>query len=330
MTPRGARLINALKFLLGLGLVVGIVWWLVPGPAERQELLARLRPAPLFLLLGFVSNFVASVVTSARWQRMSEEAMGGTRLPYVAYFHSLVLTRVLGQVSSTLVMDLVGRGVALRSAGSQHGLGHAVTQAVIERIFDLVLPMMMLVWAIAAWQGGWDARTAMAAAALICLAFAALAAVTLAPLTGLALRAHAALRRLRARRRPGAPAEPAFTPIPLPHGLAMRIGLLSLLRYLAVLVMFWAIAIGVGVDISFFQISAAAPIGQIAGMAGFTPGALGIQEAGWLGALTWVRLDAAAIGLFVISQRLISTAYFSVLSLLSWLLLRRTRAARAA
>jgi len=332
-----ARVRAALKFLIGLAVLVAVVWWVVPGPAERQALLARLRPDPLWLLLGFAANFVASVVTSARWQLMTEEAMGGTRLPYVAYFHSLVLTRVLGQVSSTLVMDLVGRGVALRSAGSRHGLGHAVTQAIIERIFDIVLPLMMLAWAIAAWQGGWHAGLAAGSFALVCLAFAGLAAVILAPLTRLALRIYAALRRLRARRRTSstststppdvvAAAELAAGPIPLPRGLAVRIGVLSLLRYLAVLAMFWTLALGIGVDITALQIAAAAPIGQIAGMAGFTPGALGIQEAGWLGALTWVGLDAPAIGLFVICQRLISTAYFSVLSLLSWLILRRTRA----
>lgn len=325
-----ARVRSALKFLLGLAVLVAVVWWVVPGPAERQALYARLRPDPLWLLLGFAANFVASVVTSARWQLMTEEAMGGTRLPYVAYFHSLVLTRVLGQVSSTLVMDLVGRGVALRSAGSRHGLGHAVTQAIIERIFDIVLPLMMLAWAIAAWQGGLDAGLAAGSFALVCLAFAGLAAVMLAPLTRLALRIYAALRRLRARRRPAEAADVtdlADEPIALPRGLAVRIGVLSLLRYLAVLAMFWTLALGIGVDITALQIAAAAPIGQIAGMAGFTPGALGIQEAGWLGALTWVGLDAPAIGLFVICQRLISTAYFSVLSLLSWLILRRTRAA---
>lgn len=326
-----ARLGAALRFLLGLALVAAIGWWLLPGPQERQDLLTRLRPDPLFLLLGFLSTLVASLVTSARWQLMSERTMGGTPLPYLAYFHGLVLTRVLGQVSSTLVMDLVGRGVALRSAGSQRGLGHAVTQAVIERIFDIVLPVMMLAWAVLAWQGQVDAAAAAGSFALVCVLFAALSVVLLAPLTRLALRIYAALRRLRARRSADAAALAAIAeppaPIPLPRGLALHIGLLSLARYLAVLAQFWTVAIGVGVAMTFFQISAATPLGQLAGMAGFTPGALGIQEAGWLGAFTWVGLDAVAIGLFVLSQRLIITAYFSALSLLSWLLLRRHRAA---
>ncbi|MBL9099752.1 MAG: flippase-like domain-containing protein [Myxococcales bacterium] len=322
-----ARLVAAAKFLLGLALLIAIVVWLVPGPDERRELAARARLDVVYLLLGLVSTFVASVVTSARWQLMAEDTMGGTRLPYLVYFHSLVLTRVLGQVSSTLVMDLVGRGMALRSAGSQRGLGHAVTQAVLERIFDIVLPVMMLAWAALAWRGGWSQGLALASFAGVCLAFAALAAVLLAPLTRLALASYAALRRLRARVRRQPPiAEPVPEAIPIPTSLAVKIGLLSLARYLSVLLQFWTVAAAVGVAFGFFQIAAATPVGQLAGMAGFTPGALGIQEAGWVGAFKWVGVDAVAIGLFVLSQRLVITAYFSLLSLISWLMLRRTRA----
>ena len=61
-----SRLIAILRFLLGLGLVVAIVWWLLPSPQERKDLLERLQPDLLYLLLGFLSTFVASIVTSAR------------------------------------------------------------------------------------------------------------------------------------------------------------------------------------------------------------------------------------------------------------------------
>lgn len=321
-----ARLVAAAKFLLGLALLIAIVVWLIPGPEDRRALAERAHLDVLYLLLGLLSTFVASVVTSARWQLMAEDTMGGTRLPYLAYFHSLVLTRVLGQVSSTLVMDLVGRGMALRSAGSQRTLGHAVTQAILERIFDIFLPVMMLAWAALAWRGAWDPTTALASFAAVCLAFAGLAAVLLAPLTRLAMRSYAALRRLRARvRRQPLADEPVLQAIPIPTALAVKIGLLSLARYLSVLAQFWTVAAAVGVGFGFFQIAAATPVGQLAGMAGFTPGALGIQEAGWVGAFKWVGVDAVAIGLFVLSQRLVITAYFALLSLISWLLLRRPR-----
>ena len=316
MPAARARLLAGLRWLAGLALLLAVLAWLVPGPADRQALLARVHLDLGGLLLGLLATFVACLVTSARWRCISEDAMAGDRLPFLVYFHALALTRVLGQVSSTLVMDLVGRGLALRRAGAQHGLGHSMTQAVLERIFDLVLPVMMLAWALAAWRA---AAPALAGFVAVCLVFAALAAALFVPLTRLALRILAALRRLRARDA----AAPALVGPPISRGLALRVGLLSLVRYLAVLAQFWAVAAALGVELDPLQIAAATPIGQLAGMIGVTPGALGVQEAGWLGALRWVGLDPLAIGVFVLGQRLVITAYFALLALLSWLLLRR-------
>lgn len=324
-SPR-QRLVAALKFALGLAVLVGVVWWLVPSGDELRAALARAEPRPAYFALVFVATFLASVVTSSRWQRMAE-SMGGTRLPYVAYFHSLVLTRVLGQVSSTLVMDLVGRGVALRAAGSQRGLGHAIAQATLERIFDLVLPVMLLGWAALAWRGGWSGPLVLGSFAGVCLVFTGLAALLLAPLTRLALRAYAAAARLRRRAQATEVEQVAAGPLEVRRQLALEVGALSLLRYLSVMLQFWAVAAALGVDLSFFQIAAATPVGQLAGMMGLTPGALGIQEAGWVGGFKWVGVDDASIALFVLSQRFIITAGFGLLALASWPLLRRARRA---
>ncbi|WAS97724.1 lysylphosphatidylglycerol synthase transmembrane domain-containing protein [Nannocystis punicea] len=320
------RLRTALKLLLGLGLLAGLVWWLVPGGDELRAAFARAELRPGWLGVCLLATFAATLVTSARWRLMAE-AMGGNRLPLVAYFHSLALTKILGQVSSAFVMDIVGRGVALRAAGSQRGLGHAITQAVLERVFDLVLPVMLLAWALVAWRGGFTGAEAAGSFAGVCLLFAALAAVCLAPLTRLALRTYAAARALRARLRRVAVDDAELDPPVVDRRLAVQIGVYSLLRYLAAMLLFWSTAAGIGVDFSFFQIAAATPIGQLAGMLGFTPGALGIQEAGWVGGFKWVGADDAAIALFVLSSRLIMTASFAVLALVSWPLLRRSRAA---
>lgn len=322
-----SRLGAALRLLLGLGLLVALAWWLVPDAAALRAALARAELRPGWLALGLACTFVATLVTSARWQRLAE-AMGGTPLPFVAYFHSLALTRVLGQISSTLVMDLVGRGVALRAAGSRRGLGHALTQAALERIFDLVLPLLVLAWALLARRAAWDDPLALAALVPVGLAFAALAALLLAPLTRLALRLHDLGAGLLARARAREPPPPAPAPA-IDRRLALLVGLHSLARYVAVTLQFWAVALALGVDLRALQIAAATPFGQLAGMLGVTPGALGIQEAGWAGGLTWVGVPADAIVLFVVGQRLLLTAYFSLLSLASWPLLRRARATAA-
>nr|WP_263430095.1 flippase-like domain-containing protein [Nannocystis pusilla] len=312
--------------MLGLGLLAGLVWWLVPGGDELRAAFARARLRPAWLGVCLLATFVATFVTSARWRLMAE-SMGGNRLPHIAYFHSLALTKILGQVSSTFVMDIVGRGVVLRAAGSQRGLGHAITQAVLERVFDVVLPAMMLAWAVVVWRGGFAGAAAIGSFAGVCLLFAAFAAVFLAPLTRLALRAYAAARALRARLRRVAVEDPELAPPVVDRRLAVQIGAYSLLRYLASMLMSWSTAAGIGVDFTFFQIAAATPLGQFAGMLGVTPGSLGIQEVGWAGGFKWVGADDAAIVLFVLSLRLVTTASFAVLVLVSWPLLRRSRPA---
>lgn len=315
----------ALRLLFGLVLLVAVAWWLVPDEATVRDVFAQAELRPTWLAIAFFWTFAASVVTSLRWQKLSE-ATGGNRLPYVAYFYSLVLTRVLGQFSSTLVMDLVGRGVALRSAGSQRGIGHALALAVLERIFDLVLPVMLFAWAVAVHRAGWDEASALASFAGVCVVFAGFAALMLVPLARLVLRAYEGSKRLVARLRHRESAEPPLEVPTLDRRLATTVGLLGLARYLTVMMQFWAIATAVGVDVSWFQIAASTPLAQMAGMLGVTPGALGIQEAGWAGALTWVGVASGPIALFVLSQRLIATANFAVLSLISYPLLRRARA----
>lgn len=319
------RLRSALKLGLGLGLVAGLVWWLLPSSDELRSAFARAELRPEWLGVCLLATFAATFVTSARWRLMAE-SMGEARLPHVAYFHSLALTKVLGQVSSTFVMDIVGRGVALRAAGSQRGLGEAITQAVLERVFDLVLPVMVLAWALLAWGGGWSDSAAAGSFAGVCLVFAAFAAVALAPLTRLALRVYAFARSLRARIRRVSVVDAELTPPVVDRRLAVRVGVYSLLRYLASMLQVWSTAAAIGVAFTFFQVAAATPVGQLASMLGFTPGSLGIQEAGWAGGLKWVGADDASIALFVLSSRLIITACFAALALVSWPLLRRARA----
>jgi uncharacterized membrane protein YbhN (UPF0104 family) len=319
-----ARIVAAARLVLGLALFAGVVWWLVPGPAERDAALARADLRPAWLLAGFLAAALACLVTSARWKRMAE-AMGGTPLPHAVYFHALALTRVLGQLSSSLVMDLVGRGVLLRAAGSQRGLGHSITQAVLERVFDLILPLLLVGWALAVHLGAWSELAAAASFAAIVLGFALASTVLLAPLTRLALRLYAAARRLR----PGLADDPVPDLPTVPRPLALEVGLLGLARHLAVTAQFWALAAAVGATLTLFEIAAATPLGLLGGMLGVTPGALGIQEAGWTGALTWLRVDPGAVALFVLTHRLLLTAAFALLALLSWPLARRAKPAQS-
>src|SRR5690606_40674916 len=61
----------------------------------------------------------------------------------------------------------------------------------------------------------------------------------------------------------------------------------------------------VGVVLPPFFIGAATPVAQLSTVIALTPGSLGIQEAGWAGALSFLGLDEASTALFVVGQRLV-------------------------
>jgi uncharacterized membrane protein YbhN (UPF0104 family) len=297
------------KALLGLGLVALVIGLLAPEAGDLSGRLAAGLSLPL-LLLGLVGSAVAVLVTARRWQFLAE-ALGGTPLPYGVYVHALALTRVLGQFSSNVAMDLVGRGVALRAAGSQRGLGHAVLPVLLERVLDLLLPLCLLAWVVAAHAAGWrdDPLRLWGSLALSLVAFVLVATAALVPLARGLLRLY-----LRWRTSGG---DDAPSSVPIGRRGAATVVTWSVLRFAALTLQYWAIGAGVGVRLPPFDMLAAGPVAQITGLLGVTPGGLGVQEAGWAGSLRWLGHDDAAIVLFMAAARLFFIVNFAVIAAVS-------------
>ncbi len=300
----------ALRLVLGLGLVAAVVWFLREAGGTP-----RLRLVPWAWGVGVLGSALANAVTARRWQLLSE-AMTDSRLGYGVYFHHLAYTRVLGQFLPSLLVDLLGRSASLRAAGSRESVGRLLAPLVLERVLDLVLPAVLLGWALA-WHGGALAGAwAWPSLALLVAVFAVLATVLLRPLVALALRVRAWLRRETT-----APAVPEVG-----GALARSITLLSLSRYATVMLQYWGAGAGLGVALAPLVLLAAAPLAQLAGLLGVTPGALGLQEGGWAGALALLGTDPGDIVVFLLAARGAMIVNFALLSALSW----RWHRARAA
>lgn len=317
VVPR-VKPIDVLKLVLGVGLFAVVLYYLAPDwEVLRTSVVFDWR----YAALGLLGTTIASFVTAARWKLLAE-VMGGTKLAYVHYFYALVLTRVIGAVTSTVIVDLVGRGMALQSAGSKRSLGHAATQLVLERIFDGVLPVVMVLWAVAL-SRGWLPMSPIASLALVCGVLMLLAIPLLRPSVHLALRVYLWLRvripwRRSAQIEADAEAELAATPA-VDAKLATKIAVLSLARYATVMLQCWGIAGAVGLLIPWDKMTAAASISQLASLVGITPGGLGIVEAGWAGGLTWIGIDdPEPISLCVLAQRVGFIAFFSMLTIASY------------
>jgi hypothetical protein len=302
-----SRLASAARFALGLAVFAGLLAYLVPS---WTALSAEVDLALPLLGLGLFGAAGAHLAVAARWKLLTE-ATGGTRLSFWAYLHSLLVTRFLGQFAPSLAMDLVGRGVALRSLGSKRGVGHAMTLVVLERIFDLVVPAGLLAWAVVVRQFGL-AEQAVPLIVVATLAFLALATPGLGPLTRLALAIYGRVKR-----------DPIDDVVEVTPWLSFQVALLGVARFAAVLVQFAGIGAGVGLLLSWSDWAAATPIAQLTALVGVTPGGLGVVEVGWWGGLAWVGVDRAAIAVYLLAQRTALIAFLGTLALATWPFARR-------
>lgn len=339
--PRSAskRLWGVFSLILGVAIFAGLIAWLSP---DAVELSARMHFEPGWLALGLVGSAIASVVTAARWQILAEE-MGGTPLPFVSYLHALVFTRFLGQFVPSLAMDLLGRGIALKTAGSAKSLVHTMLQVVVERSLDVLQPVLLVVWILLLGPrvlpsgAGIDPGSPLVlciVAALICL----LSAPLLRPLALASLRGYAFAKSLLPGRRAAAaegslhPARmhselglsQAATPeVVLNRRTSLWVAFLSWARLVTVVLQFFGVVRGVGLSVSLGDVSFATQLAQLAGLVGLTPGALGIQEAGWTGAMQMLGHDAVTTSLLILSTRLGLITYFGTLTVVTLLLWRR-------
>lgn len=293
------------RLALGLALFGAVIAVLVDAGGRPQ-----LRFVAWAWGVGLVGSALANAVTARRWQLLSE-ALTDARLPYGAYFHHLAWTRVVGQFLPSLLVDLVGRSASLRAAGSRTSMARLLVPLVLERILDLVLPIVLLGWALAWHFTQPSDRIAWASVLATMAIFGVLAVPLLGPLARTAMRAYAFVRRRR-----GATDEVALPTID--RALALRVSWLSLSRHVFVLLQYWGAGAGLGVALPALVLVAGAPLAQLAGLVGITPGALGIQEGGWAGALGLLGVSASDIAVFVLATRAAMIVNFAALAAASW------------
>lgn len=295
---------------LGVGIVVfgALIWYLVPSWAQLTD---TVELSPLPFVVGLLGATLAHLAVAARWKLLTE-ATGGTRLSLWAYLHSLMVTRFLGQFISSLAMDLVGRGVALRSVGSKRGVGHATTLVVLERIFDLLIPALLVGWALVVRRFGLEGQGTLLLVGLVVL-FVAAATPGLKPLARVALAVYSRLKR----------DDLGDLPVGITPLISFQVAVLGVVRFASVLLQFAGIGAGIGMTLSWLDWAAATPVAQLTALVGVTPGGLGIVEVGWWGGLAWVGVARPLIGVFLLAQRTALIAFLGSLALASWPLARR-------
>ena len=282
----------------------------------------QLRDADLSALAwAAVCSTLASLAVARRWQ-LTQEQLGAASESYLVYLTTFLVSRFVGQFTSTLLLDLVGRSAGMKHAKGDHAPSLTLLSILAERLVDLVLSIgcATTLWTFAA-QGTHCTGLAPLAATFVVTIVAAMActpcALTLLRLVALRLPTKHRYARLR------------FSAVAHCDLLALRrfsfqakLLAWSFARLAAVVGQFWLIAVATGLVISPAQMLGASGLSQIASMIGLTPGGVGLAEGGWIAAFTILALDSAAISTFLVGQRLMQIATFGALAAVS-LMLRR-------
>ncbi|MBL4685659.1 MAG: hypothetical protein JKY37_13785, partial [Nannocystaceae bacterium] len=86
---------------------------------------------------------------------------------------------------------------------------------------------------------------------------------------------------------------------------------------------FWATGALAGLSLDALTIAYATPVSQLTAFVGVTPGGIGIQDAGWAGALSWLGISGSVIAAYILVTRVAVVCIFAVLSLASLPFARR-------
>ena len=303
-------------------LLVGLLLFLLLICLSDFSSLKRLTTLRLLPLLGaFLSTLGIAVSVGLRWGTL---ARGLVNRPIVSWWHFVyyfLLNRVLGFFVPKDLSDLGGRA-ALLVTKHEVPLALAGLSVVTDRLSDVLIMLIFLVPSVL-----FLSHTVEAGAALIIMG-SLMVVVYLGIRLGhrrilvLSVTAYnhfaSVLHRLPVlRRRP----LKRIQNLELSLKVFQRVYMFSLMKFAftALRWMFFALALDIPEPMITFLFGT--PVGQLSFLFAFTPGGLGIFEAGWYAILLQAGLSEAYISPLLVEQRVFTMLFVGLAMLFSSLLL---------
>jgi uncharacterized protein (TIRG00374 family) len=301
---------------LGFGLAL-LAALLCVGDLNSLQQLTRLRWVPL--LGAFVSTLIIAGSIAGRWGLITNALAGRPIAPWHRYLHYFLLSRSLGFILPKDVTDLGGRAVILNRFHNASPI-LAGASVLLDRLFDVLSIALFLPPALLYWAGWASAPISIGLMATAAAGFLALLTVAHRPMiswsTALFNWVAARLRRLPFF---GSRSPQPLTAPDLTQRVLLQTYLLTLLKFGGTVLRLVLFSLALETPIPAHFILLGAPIGQFSYLFAFTPGGLGIFEAGWFAVLTVAGMERTAITPFLAEQRVATYLCVATWTLLSHL-----------
>ncbi|MCF8232633.1 MAG: flippase-like domain-containing protein [Bacteroidales bacterium] len=298
--------------IVGFALFAGFIYFI---NEESIQKLKEIQWVPavgaLLATLGITSSI------AFRWGTIVNALEGRKLASWHQYYHYFIQSRALGFL---LPKDVTDFGVRILWLKRSHksSLSDAGVSVFIDRLYDLMAMLIMLASVIPYWLGWLNAGyTALLMVAII-VGFGYLLVYRqndllwlMQQMLNLALRLFAVVPFIRKR---------------LPEGIdipdfgkktTVRIYSASILKMGLTMTRFVMFAFALNIMVNPEIIILGTPLGQLGYLFSFTPGGLGIFEAGWYGILQLAAVSTQTALLFVVGQRILTIAVILILAFVS-------------
>ncbi len=301
-------------FSLGSGLfLLGLLVFI--GGTESLNQLAHMHALPLAGAL--LTTIGINVSIAGRWGMLANTLAGRRVASWLDYYHYFIISRAMGFVLPKDVTDLGSRTAALNQV---HGM--SLTQAGASVLFDRLADLLSLCIFLAAtlpyWLGIASAQTTfvlmgvfpLVVGVAVVLAHRQFIAATIWLFNSLlGLFRYIPVLRRRSPKRLEATA--------LDRPTVIGVYLWSLLKFGFTAARMVCFALAIGVPIPAALLILGTPPGQLSYLFAFTPGGLGIFEAGWFAILSVAGVASEHVTAYVVGQRLLTLLLIILLALLS-------------
>lgn len=298
--------------IVGFALFAGFIYFINEESIQKLKEIRWLPAAgALVATLGITSSI------AFRWGTIVNALEGRKLAPWHRYYHYFIQSRALGFV---LPKDVTDFGVRILWLKRSHksSLSDAGVSVFIDRLYDLMAMLILLASVVPYWLGMFSAVATGGLMVVIIVAFGYL----------LVYRQHYLLRLMQKLLNFALKLFSVFPFIKkrLPERIDIpdfgkktntRIYAASILKMAFTMARFVMFAFALNIMVNPEIIILGTPLGQLGYLFSFTPGGLGIFEAGWYGILQLAAVSTQTALLFVVGQRILTIAVILVLAFVS-------------
>lgn len=299
-------------FIIGAALFIGFIYFI------NEESIQKLREIQWKPFAGaFLVSIGITGTIAFRWGTITNTLAGERLATWRQYYHYFIQSRALGFI---LPKDFTDFGVRIYWLKKSHNsrLTDAGVSVFIDRLYDLLAMLILLAGVIPYWLGIIsETGTYFFLIGLVFIFGGILASkpnflfYLMQQLLNCLIRLFSALPFLKKR-------IPQSIDIPdFERKIVLRIYAASMLKMLFTMFRFVFFAYAVNVIVDPGIIVLGTPLGQLGYLFSFTPGGLGIFEAGWFGILKLAKVSSQLALLFVVGQRILTMVIIVVLALVS-------------